>query len=139
MLCGLAYVENIDTFAKMFSIDFSQISLINIKKFPAVPRWPIFYFNFLSYKRINFVKYFLSVFWNGCMIFVLNCINVITLIDFWFKLNSHSQEKPHIAMIQHHVKILFYLIWYYLDNYFCIHFHKRYWPIVFCHCLHLVW
>ena len=72
----------------------------------------IFYAHFLEsfYHNwvLNFVKSFLCIYWEDCMVFLLQFVNMVYHID-WFvhvEESLHSWDKPHLIMVSDSFNVL---------------------------------
>ena len=102
--------------------------------------------DFLSWV-LNFVKSFFCIYWDDCIVFILQFVNMVYHID-WFAYieeSLHPWDNSHLIMVYDLFNVLLDSGCYYFVEDFCFYVHQWYWCVIFSffvcvwyHCLVLV-
>ena len=84
----------------MFAVHLSYMAFIMLRFAPSMPAfWRVFFF----YHKwmLNFVKGFLCIYWDNCMAFIFQFVNVVYHIDWFANIEEslHPCDKAHLVMM----------------------------------------
>ena len=88
---------------------------------------------------LNFVKGFFCIYWDDCMVFIFQFVNMVYPTDLFAYIEEslHPLYKPNLIVVYELFDVLLNSVCQNSIEDFCIYVHQWYWPVVFFFVLSL--